>query len=179
MSGILGHRGLLLKPDAGGVWSTSISFTPTSSSAGWSGYTVRHRVTTAQIVATGTKVRVTLRAGSSVMNVGKCYIGLAAASGDPYDYASTPTQIFFGGNPGVSVAANTNVLSDEATFTIDDTTDLILTVYFSGAAAFANRSGQSGWSQYYKSGDDAVTVNASGYSGGSTEAGVFTLVEVQ
>ena len=55
------------------------------------------------------------------------YIGPQAPSGDAFD-ASSLTQIFFSGNPGIAQAFNAVTVSDFAEFSWDKTANLIVSV---------------------------------------------------
>lgn len=144
-----------------GGWSTTWDGVATTDSAGWGGYTLRAVVPAASLAA-GSKVRMTLAAGTSGCVVAKAYVGLRAASGDDYDFESTPTRMTFGGAAGVSIPGNGTVICDDVALTIPSGRALVLAVYFTSGSikVFAN----SAWTEYDKSGDDAATVNASGYS---------------
>lgn len=153
---------------SGASWEIAASATLGSNSAGWSGFTLRQRIASAAISNTGgTKVRVTFVASTAGgFVIGNAYIGHQAASGDAYDFEATPTQLTFnGGNAGATVSAGSSIVSDEITFTIEASKNLIISMYFSGTSAV--RSGNNGsWQAYYKNANDAVTVNATGYTTG-------------
>lgn len=70
--------------------------------------------------AFGTTARLVFRgpnSGSGIINA--TYIGWAATSGDAYDFVATPTQVTWaGGNPSLTLAANTEYTSDNVDFDI-------------------------------------------------------------
>jgi hypothetical protein len=156
----------------GGAWVTTANLgTISSTSSGWNGYTLR-QIIPASAMAAGSRVRVQLynagTAGTQAV-ISKAYFGKQAASGDPYDFDTTPEQMFFGGNPGTTILPAMPQYTDGLVTPI--TADAyVLAVYFSnsGASAVAHfTTGATGFADYYKIGDDATTVNASGYTLGA------------
>lgn len=148
---------------------TEAAWTPSADNPGWNGYTLR-TVVPASALAAGSSVRVSISAGSAdSAQVGSCYVGVQAASGDAYDFAVTPAQVLFGGSPGVTVSAGQTVESDAVAIDVAEGDDLVIAVYFSGPAVLRSRStAADGWLSFYSSGDSAATVNASGYTTASS-----------
>jgi hypothetical protein len=163
------------------TWRTAVGPQTFSSGegGGWSGYTLRVRIEAAQLSNTGgSQVRVTLRGGDLAgAQIGSCYIGMAAATGDNYDFEATPTQLLFSGVGTATIAANTNLLSDAAVFTVAAGKALIVACYFSGSTSLAIQSSATGWTSSYKSANDASTVDATGYTSAINEAKLVKLVE--
>lgn len=166
----------------GGVapaWVISEQWTPNNNSAGWSGYTVRLVVAAAQFAELGSQTRVTIDFGSNPGNIGALYIGRSAGSGGTnYAFDATPEQVLFGGSPTLSLPTGGTAVSDPISLAIDGTDDIVIAAYFSGSTDLRVRSGEAGWYQVYKGGNDASTVAATGYSGGSTEAALVSIIEV-
>ncbi|RWD17023.1 MAG: hypothetical protein EOS75_03850 [Mesorhizobium sp.] len=132
---------------------------------GWNGYTLRQVINSAVMANTGlSKVRVSFNAASGGMVIGNAYIGMAAGSGDAYDFAGTPSELLFSGGSGVTVPSNGTSVSDELTFTILPGGNLVISLQFTGGADTKRKDPLTGWQSYYKSGADAATVNASGYT---------------
>ncbi|TBE54480.1 hypothetical protein U8P68_10945 [Rhizobium ruizarguesonis] len=149
-------------------WQVNASATLTINGTGFGSTTIRQRIASAQISnAGGTKVRVTLKAGSTGgFTCDAAYIGHKAASGDDYDFESTPTQLTFsGGSASGTAATGASIVTDEINFTVQSGKDLIISVHFttSGVVSRAT-SGATGWQCYRKSASDAATVNATGYT---------------
>ena len=162
--------------DSGGqAFSTSV----TTNGSGNTGNTIRILLTAANIAQNGTSVAISLKAhSSSGATIDNAYIGQAATSGDAYDFASTPTEILWSGTSGVTLGAGANTESDFVTFTLDSTKDHIISFYLS-AGDIQYGGAVAGYSNYYKSGNDASTVNATGYTGPSTaESWMFNLLRV-
>lgn len=143
-------------------WVYGFTSSGGTDSAGWSGYTARQTIPVAYLT-TGTKVRVTFKAGTSGMVLSSAYIQTAAGSGDPYDFSATPVQILFSGAAGATLGANAELVSDEITLPITTATNLVVSMYFSGTTSLAARS-LAGAVGYWRSGNDASTVNTTSYS---------------
>jgi hypothetical protein len=166
------------------VWMTTAQASPNQDSGGWNGYNMRVRVEAAGLAnGGGSKVRVTLNAStaSGSLSISKCYIGAAAASGDPYDFATTPTQLLFSGSAGVTIAQNTPTVSDEITFSVDASKALVVSMYLTSGALVGTAPGSpvTNWSTYYSlNPEEAGVANASsGYTLGSRAVYCLSKVE--
>lgn len=161
---------------AAASWRTLIDWTAdtTGTNTGWNGYTMRHLYKVAAsagyagLGSGGTKIRIQLRGGQTTgLAINNAYVGVAAASGDLYDFETTPTQILWSGSSSVSVGALTNTaLSDETLFTFDGSKALIIALHFNGASNLLTtvdgNPGSAGATQYYQAAtDSSATVNAS------------------
>lgn len=151
------------------VWTTFTTWTPTSNSPGWAGYTFRN-VIDASLTPSASKLRFTLSnfsfGGFTVKNM---YVGIKAAAGDAYDFDATPTQVTFnGGNSGATVASGATIVTDTCVFSLADAQGLVVAVAFVDAVVALSAIGTipsvTGWSGFYKLGDDTTTVNATGYT---------------
>lgn len=170
---------LMMGSVAPSVW-TQVFFqgTPGSATTGWAGWTMRQRIPASAITdVNGSQVRFTLRPTVSAgVNVSKMYVGLAGAG--TYDFASTPTQAFFGGSATGSVAAGTgSLVCDGVALAYTGTADLMVSVFFAAAPAtsmtsYAMTSGQNG----QRVGDFASSVTVTGFSA-SAPTNVFQTVE--
>jgi hypothetical protein len=156
---------------AGGVFGTIWSDTLTSSGSGWNNFTIRNVYEVAGLTApsgTPTQARVTFEANSGGgFNIAFAYIGHQASSGDAYDFDTTPTQITFdGGSDGKLVGSGSEEVSDAVNFAWDKTSDIVISMYCSGASTDdpAQEVTSANVTEYYKSGNDAATVNASSYT---------------
>jgi hypothetical protein len=163
------------------TWQTNASAAVSGANAGWNGYTMRQRIAAAGLAnGGGTKVRVTLKAASGAsFTIDSCYIGAGAASGDVYDFETTPTQLTFsGGSAGVTVASNGTVLSDEVTYTVDASKPLVISVHFSAASSVPPLLSKTNWTNYNKAAvSEAATVNVSGYATSANAVYLISLVE--
>lgn len=100
---------------------------PTYTDLDYFDFCVRTRIAHANLVATGTQLRITVKAGSSALNWDNTSVGLRAASGDEYDTAATPVNILWSGAAPLSLSSGASATSDWATITVDGTTDLVFT----------------------------------------------------
>lgn len=170
-------------PVGGGAepaWAVSTVWTPDTNSEAWNGYTMRQLIPASAIEA-GTQMRLTLTRSAFALAVVDCYVGEAAAAGDPYDFAATPVRVLFSGANGFSYAADTgpaSVVTDAIALETDGTKNIIVSFNFGAQAGFrAISTDKPGWVNYYKAGADAATVNAAGYSTSVPDAALVTKVE--
>ena len=153
----------------GGIWVPAASFTPGGTSAGWNGYTLRVRIPSSAITQYGSKCRLTL--SSSGLVIAAAYFQEA---GTAVDFASTPAQVLFGGAGTYSGAGTT---TDEILVPIAPGKSYVASFYFNGVTSIDTNTSVTTWSQAYKSGSDAASITASGYSS-SAQASLVTLLEV-
>lgn len=129
--------------------------------------TIRQFIPAADIANAGKAlVRGTFKASSAVQLItSKVFIGQGADAGDNIDFQATPTELLFGGGHGFTCAAGATIVSDPAVFTIPAGKPLVLSWYLSTAGGGGHQYGtNANWLTYYKAGDDAATVNISGYA---------------
>lgn len=173
-----------------GTSSSSVSAGPiviANNPTNWANFTIRQRIDSAAFLISGTRIQVRFACdGSGTFTCSKAYIGEAAAAGDAYDFASAPTQLTFsGGSAGFTITGSQTIDCDEVNFTLDRTKNYVIS--FVSPSSATDDFGMAGpgtanWSLYYKSGDDATTVNATGYTdysatrdvGGITQIAVIT-----
>jgi len=163
-------------------WLTAAQSAASDTDAGgWNGYTIRQIIDTSEISNTGLAfIRVSISAASGeAYTFSNMYVGHAAAAGDVYDFESTPTEVLFSGGSGSALSSGQTKVSDQTTFQVSASKNLIVSFY--GASAndgVAARGTETGWSAYWKNANDAATVNATGYAlSGNDVLGIF-LVEV-
>ncbi|WP_417814046.1 hypothetical protein [Thalassospira alkalitolerans] len=165
-------------------FNTDVDITMDSNRHGLNNFTVVQVIPAAALSTSGASVKVTFEAssGGNGFAIKNCYIGEQAASGDAYDFETTPTQVTFDtGSAGFSVAAGATKQSDEITFSVDAAKTYLVSYSLDGIGNTtddaAARTTQSGFIAYEKSGsDEAATVNKSGYSdSGKDVVGVQSL----
>lgn len=128
-----------------------------------------------------TQCRVALTAGSTNFQIGAAYIGHQAGSGDEYDFAATPVQLTWSASGSTTIPTGTTVYSDWVPFVWDKTSSIIVSVYISGNASnddFGSKITNGLYRAFFKAGNDASTVNATGYGhfGGSDANNDHTFV---
>lgn len=161
-----------------GSWVTAVSWTPHGNSTGWGAYTAR-QIFGSSVMVAGSKIRLTLRAlGAGVpVNIGNMYAGVQASSGNVYDFAATPQQVLFSGSGTLSMTGDSSVVSDEIILPISSGQGLVVAAYFNGTTILAI-NGVPGSDNHYKSGNDASTVDGSGYTVSGNSRALITKVEV-
>jgi hypothetical protein len=170
---------LIVSAPANTALSVASSALSTGNSNGWALYTMRQIINSAALSNTGkVQTRITFKASTtSALAISKAFIGMAAAAGDAYDFAATPTQLTFNGLTTASCAAGETIISDWVSFSVEAAKNLIISIYHSGVSGYKYEATESNWHNYYKNGDDAATVNAVGYADGGASAFGVSLVE--
>ncbi len=148
------------------TWQVMAAATPDGNSVGWSGYTIRQRIDMAQLAHTdGSQVRVTLKSGLLAgFVIDDIRIGEATgATGGDY----SPTGVLlFGASTGVTCGTDAQVISDGLVFDVNPAwLGIVIAFHFSGASAIAEELvAQTGWTSFYKNGNDVATPTATGYT---------------
>lgn len=163
--------GAMFPPPLAGFKPAIVTPTFNGESSGWSGYTMRQLVAQGTLLETGgSAIRLTLQpavsAGAAIgeMWVGKAIAGYSSTSDASFD--GPPTQVFFGGNPGVNLTASgSDVVSDDVAIGLPSSDGLLISWYASGASSFRYASTHpSGWLNSYRSGNSASTESIGGYT---------------
>jgi WD40 repeat protein len=169
-----------------GAGSSTVAAGPITLSttvAAHSNVTIRQLIDAGVINISGGRVNVTFGAdGAGTFAVDKVYIGQAALSGDPYDFQGAPTQLTFTGAAGFSITGATTITSDTVDFNLDPNKTLIISMHTTvgGGAGIGDAPSITGWSVYTKAGDDASTVDATGYTAvAAATSSVLGVISVQ
>jgi hypothetical protein len=159
----------------------TMNSTPTVA-AGATGYTFRVEILAGALTRTGDKVKLTFKAHTApaTFGVDKVYIGKKAASGSAYDFASAPTAVTFSGNPGFVITDDGTITSDEIVFDMDGSAIIVSFHIINGSndEPDAKSDTSANLTTYQKSGDDAATVNATGYALSSRDSVGLTRIQV-
>ena len=104
-------------------WQTAYTATLGDDSYFSSARNLRIVLPASALSGSGTKIKITVSAPSGYdYELTDMYVGHAAASGDAYDFESSPTQCPFAGDyTYLTVDEDTDEVSDEITFSFDDT----------------------------------------------------------
>jgi len=149
------------------TWATAASAALFNDFSTSNGYTYRQMIPSSDISNAGRPyTRVTFKVSAKrPLTLNPIYIGQKADSGDAYDFQTTPVELKFSGSSGFAAAAGQIVTSDPALFTIPIGKDLVISFYVSGDSGHNGfkKDQKVGWNYYYKGGNDAATVNATGY----------------
>lgn len=137
---------------------------------GWPNYTIRLAIP-GQYVPTGRAIIIQFQtnpATTTLFSITGCWVGPAAVSGQgfPIDFASTPTQVTFGGSNTISVNGPGGIFSDPVPFSTTINTSIVISFQVtSGDAAATNTSGYDvGIFGYNKNvATDGANTTTSGY----------------
>jgi parallel beta-helix repeat protein len=118
-----------------GTWSTTYSVslgTDGTLGGGTTDSNIRNVYTATNLTTSGTKVRFTFQAHSAQTTIiSDAAIGERDGTSD--DFVSSPTRITFdGGSTGCSIEAGATKVSDEITFTIDETKSYMVSMWRDG-----------------------------------------------
>lgn len=151
-----------------GEWQTAYDVANGGGTIGWGHYTFRVTLDASLFTSASTKIRIRLSGptGTTTVVLDHVYVGIKAASGSAYDFASAPTELLWSGVSGVSLGINEHKWSDDLDFSLNGSQGVVVSGYFhqtpsSGATRVTLGGGMAG---YYKAGSDATTVDASGYT---------------
>jgi hypothetical protein len=151
-----------------------LSYTLTSDAAIAAGTNQRMLIPNSAITSSGNKIRLTLQGVSGgAVTIGGCAIG--ERSGTTGNFASAPTRITFGGNnTGTLPGSLGTLVSDVITFTVDETKDYLIHIYYSGVSAVRYVTGTL--TRYYRdyNTNDTLTADISGltYTSNSYVVGI-------
>ena len=143
------------------IFSLSDSGTSSTDSAtrNW-----REQVSHLDITASATKITITVKASATAaLNITGAGIGPAATAPN----ASAITRITWGGgNNGTTVAAGTTATSDQITYTLNNSTDQIVTIYTTARnVEYYSNNNETLWSNFAGP-DQSQSTTVSGYSSG-------------
>lgn len=182
--GLITSRAALYTPNGGppAGWSTAFSKALSTSTFLGANINVRQLITSSNLSLGGTKVRVTLQAGSTgSATIDHAEIGHADASVNPWNFDGGQVAVTFAsGSAGVTISTNTSVLSDEITFTVDNTKNLIIAVHLSSSSAIETKSSVTGATAYTKSSSasEVSTSTVTGYTSTASAVYLVNLIEV-
>lgn len=148
-------------------WRVTATAALVTNEGGWGGYTLRQRINAAALTNLGgSRSRITFQASSTAsgFTIADAYIGLGATSGDSYDFDGSPTRLQFGGNNGGAAAMGAALVSDPVAFVPLAGRNLVVSMAFTGTSSLKSLTPLTDWQSYYKFGNDAATVDASGYT---------------
>ena len=156
---------------------------------GWQTYAMRQKIAAAALLLNGTsQLRITFNADTDTgtphtFAIDQCYINHAAAAGNAWDFIGAPTQVTFsGGSAGFNLSANGSIVSDDITFTIDNTKALIVAFDWvdTGNQGCRGKATLTNWSVYYKAGVNEANVTApAGYTTGASNVAAISLIEAR
>jgi hypothetical protein len=169
------------------IFRSAFAQTLNSESDSWSNTTMRQPFTNGDLILPAAApgrvrmARVTFQAGNAEgIQFNEIYIGDRTNSGDNYDFLSTPAQMFGeDGNSTLNIPAGTSKVAI-GFFPFTFVNGIVVSAYVNSAGAFDTLRLRTGTALngYFKTGNDASTVNASGYTlggGGGTTYGINSI----
>lgn len=157
------------------AWYLGYSIPFTSNEDGWGGVTLRQMISR-KFFPSGSKVRLTLT-GHTTKSATISGMAIQHASGSTLSFETTPIPVTFSGNASVVLNAGATLVSDEISINVDSSKNLLVSAYITGTSSlrYATVSENVGG---YKSGNDYMTVSASGYSSNGTAFYLISGIEV-
>lgn len=158
-----------------GSWRPSFGALIDADESGWNGYTLRVIITNNYIMLDGNLVRLRLNGPSSGQSViGAMYFGTRSGT---YAFNGDQVPVTVGGSGSFNLGAGVTY-SDPFAFALDEGNDIVLAMQMTGTSSLRYKSGYD-IASYYKSGTDASTTAATGYSSNSSSTlYTFDLIEV-
>ena len=121
----------------------------------WGGLsTSRYIIPSAKLIQPAGYIRVFFPHYSTDFYILKLFVGHAAAAGQPYDFDGNQVQLFFSGNPDVTVTSG-GVWSDPVEINIDISKNLILSYYGTVTQKIPANVPDTDYFLYYVAGDYA------------------------
>lgn len=156
--------------------------TSTGSSTGHSNETVRTIICDELLDNVGHKhIRITIKSGvSQGFTIDEMYIGHQDPDGEEYAFLNPIQVTFNGGDPDVTIAANTSIVSDSIEFT-SKAKVLITSAYIATgpSASCALTAGIPNCKHYDKAGNDASTELATGYAQHGVDGDLALVIRIE
>lgn len=159
---------------AAGGWFTVFQITPDNQSGSYGNQNTRQLLIRPFVSGTSAagKARVTFISGlTNGLAVAKAVIGHGALSGNTYDFTGDQVAMTFSGSPAFSIAANTEIVSDEITFAFGANDDLVIALLHQNTTSwlqgFIDIFGPTGFNQFFMKAtatDESMTTDVSGYT---------------
>jgi hypothetical protein len=165
-----------------GPWRTTFSQSLSIDSSGWNGFNMRNVISNAVLSDSGSRVRLTLVAGSAAQAVvDGAYIWKQALTGDSYDgLAASGVPILVSGSQSFTIPSGTEVVTDEIIFDLDETLNLITAFHFGGVSTIRGENSVANVNEFSKSAANEVsTADVTGYAQASSAIRMVRLIEVR
>lgn len=162
-------------------WYTLVEPTLTADASGWANYTTRTIIDKSVfgISIPASKMIMHISASNTTgTTLTKLFVGHAAATGDAYDFESEPTQLLTGGSPSAVMGAGGSAIF-EGNFAFNPAKNLIVSAHCSSNYIRRRPGPIAGYTNYYKAGDDAATVNATGYTANGNAGAIYSFTKIE
>ena len=157
------------------TWSTVAQRTLNLNTGTLAAFTMRQRVASSVITksaGSATRFNFIASTATSGLTIIKAYVQTAAATGDLWDFASPPVPLTFNGQPGTVIPISGSKMSDPVAWAPEWGRSLVVSYYCAANSRLRYVNTGQGWTNWYKLGDDATTVNATGYTLNAPAAGL-------
>jgi hypothetical protein len=144
--------GLVAPSSAALTWTETFLTTLTDNGGDWSGGYTTRIVVPSSALAEATHVRFTLTGGLGPFSISACTCGLAATSGNPYDFSATPVTVTAGGSPTFVVPSGGDIVTDPISLAIPAGRNVVFAWYATGGTG-RYATAPSGWADYYDIGN--------------------------
>jgi len=163
--------GMVINPFVFYTSGPGIAYSETldSNQGGYSAFNVRNIIGNAVLLKSGDEIRATIEAGSTEgLNLDSVYIGHKATSGNLYDFDGNQVELLFSGTSGVSISTGSESTSDYATFSYDNTKDIVVSIGVSTGTndTFRSKNNPTSAAVRYAS-------NSSSKAGDTTPSGTY------
>lgn len=158
-----------------GTWRPTFGHLIDSDETGWDGYTLRVVINSKYIMLDGALIRLRLNGPSTGQSaITGMYFGEKSGT---YAFTGDQVQITVGGSGAFNLSSGVTY-SDPFSYALDEANDLVIAMQMEGTSSLRYKSGYE-MPSYYKSGTDAATTAATGYSSNSSST-LYTcdLIEV-
>lgn len=164
-----------------GIWVTSFSQSFDTDSVSWANYSCRQVIDASILSTSGTKVRLTFRAGNS-QNMKVDHVSIVEQDSGA-DGKAAPTEVLFSAASGFDCAAGAEIVSDELSFAIDESKSYLVIWDFSSDSSkddMRKKTGLTGRTHYYKGSTDSYSSQTvTGFTTVSSEVRGVTKIEVK
>ena len=162
------------------TFETAFDKTLTGNSDTWGGATLVQLIPAASLGGAADKLKLTLQ-GSTLAPTGvlSAHVG-HRGTGDSYDFAAAPVALTVGGMGTFELAQSGSAITDEITFAYTGTSDLLVAFAFTTNTAkddirtLFSGNGCSYWYKY--GGNDAATVNKTGYTAAGSNPNALAII---
>lgn len=161
-------------------WTTAFSQSLSADNSGWSGFNMRQVLNSTLLSASGSLVRLTLQAANAAgCSIDGIYIGHAAASGDAYDFDGGQVQLKVSGSGSFSISAGASVVTDAATFALDQSKNLVIAAHFNATSSIRSVSASNATNYFKSAANETSTSDVSGYTSAIVTVRLINKIEVQ
>ena len=170
---------------ADGPFQTVLGPIATAADANWANYTVVGKYMPAALAASGSSIRLKLQGpvvAGRTTTINNVYIGLAATSGNAYNFDGGQVAVTFSGSASLTLGTGHVRTSDVITFTIDGSKAVLIAYNLNSTAAnrLSYKTGLGGnYTMYRLSGtlQAATTAKNAGYTPTGSASPILSIMD--